>query len=247
MSKVAKHATPLFPSASEKLCGQDLLSWISIYFLQLQGCDFYFLKKNISPAYVFEKQLSMWVLLLSLLKGKLYQLRRFLEQAFSTRYCRITQSVFENIIFPSESFMLRGDCVVNICAFDIFDSVTLWIRVNSSLCLCCWKLWHLKLLSLWFMSCRAASGIISGHVSMWLVKVSTALLSNNAGVNYNLLYQSIPVCSSLSNWMNNCDCFKEMCQKQQETDHMWVFNGIQEAGEEVVKNALVTQWTDLLL
>lgn len=32
----------------------------------------------------------------------------------------MTQSIFENIILQSEPFMLLGDGVVNICAFDIF-------------------------------------------------------------------------------------------------------------------------------
>lgn len=57
------------------------------------------------------------------------------------------------------------------CAASCDKSITLWIMFNGPVC--CWKLQHLKLLTLWWMSFREASGIILGHVSLWLVQVTS--------------------------------------------------------------------------
>lgn len=72
--------------------------------------------------------------------------------------------------FEKRTFLwvLLGNSVINLRAA---DSITLWIMFNGAVCR--WKLWHLKLLTLWYVSFREASGIISGHVSMWLVQVAS--------------------------------------------------------------------------
>lgn len=163
-----------------------------------------------------------------------------------------------------ESSILLDNGVVNLHAFDSFDSITLWIIFNSSLCHCFWKRWHLKPLTLWYRSFREASGIILGHVSMRLVQVVSlshtwgcSALPISCMVNATIFcrssptYYFSPMCcfvfffSPLLHYVSWSEytrsCVRETCNKRQETDHMWTFSWHSGSRrEEVVKNALVS-------
>lgn len=90
------------------------------------------------------------------------------------------------------------------------------------------------------MSFREASGIISGHVSMWLVQVASLSHTGSSVFCISVVWSIksflpcsptyfLPPCAALyfvpglhhallSKF--NRDCAGEMCEKQQEIDHM---------------------------